>query len=74
MLSGPWISNVGLALMKTTRITEKHSLELRIDAGNALNHAGWFVGDQNLDSPNFGRITDTGFGRRVIQLSLHYRF
>ena len=74
MFSGPWISDLDLAVLKTARITEKHSIELRMEASDALNHAGWFVGDQSLDSPNFGRITDTGFGPRVIQLSLHYRF
>jgi hypothetical protein len=50
------------------------SLEVRLDATNLFNHATWFVGDQNVTSVNFGRITGTFFGARLVQLSAFFRF
>jgi len=32
------------------------------------------VGDQNVNSTNFGRITGLNFGARVVQLALKFNF
>jgi len=79
MFSGPQFFNLDLSLRKMTTIREGHSLELVVDAVNVLNHTSFFVGDQSVNSTQFGRLT-TVFtqqpfsGRRVIQLGLTYRF
>ena len=45
-----------------------------MDASNVFNHPGWFVGDQNINSTTFGKITSTLVGRRLVQFSLKYNF
>ena len=74
MFSGPWASNLDFGIQKRTRITETQSVEIRMESTNIFNHPTWFVGDQNIDSPNFGRITSNFFGRRLIQFGAYYRF
>jgi hypothetical protein len=74
MFSGPWTFNLDFAVLKTTRITERHALELRMEATNVFNHPTWFVDDQLIGSPSFGRITSTFYDRRQVQLGIHYRF
>ncbi len=72
--SGPWVFNLDMLASKRTVISEGKVLDLRLTSANALNHPTWFVGDQTITSTNFGKITSTFFGRRVIQLELHFRF
>lgn len=74
MFSGPWASNLDFGIQKNTRITEKQSVEIRMESTNIFNHPTWYVGDQNIDSTTFGRITSTFFGRRLIQFGAYYRF
>lgn len=74
MFSGPWAFNLDFGVQKNTKITERHSLEIRMESTNIFNHPTWFVGDQNIDSTTFGRITSTFFGRRLIQFGAYYRF
>ncbi|MCL6505876.1 MAG: TonB-dependent receptor, partial [Bryobacteraceae bacterium] len=74
MFSGPWAFNLDFGIQKNTRITERHSLEIRMESTNIFNHPTWFVGDQDIDSTTFGRITSTFFGRRLIQFGAYYRF
>ena len=59
---------------KVMKIKERHSLELRMDSTNIFNHPTWYVGDQTISSTNFGKITSTYYGRRLIQFALYYRF
>ncbi len=81
--SGPWAFNLDFGLQKTTRITERQSVEIRFEATNFFNHATFFVGDEgaaasaprfNINQPTFGTIAQNFYGPRVIQLGLHYRF
>ncbi|MBI4876374.1 MAG: hypothetical protein HY822_17195 [Acidobacteria bacterium] len=74
MFSGPWAFSLDLGLQKRTRIRERQSLEFRLEAANALNHPTFAIGDQNIGSTNFGRITGTLSVRRLIQCALYYRF
>ncbi len=71
---GPNEFNQDFALMKDTKIFERHTIQLRMDATNIYNHASFSVGDQNINSTTFGKITSTFFGRRLIQFSLSYKF
>ena len=73
-LDGPSIWNMDFKVSKMTHITERQSLELRLDASNVFNHQGWYISDQTLTSTSFGRITSTFFSPRRLQISLYYRF
>jgi hypothetical protein len=72
--SAPWVFGMDFAVSKTTKIAERHELVFRMDASNIFNHPTWSFGDQTVTSTQFGQITSTFFGRRVLQFSLYYRF
>ena len=74
MFAGPWGFNLDFGLLKNTKITERHSVELRMEAQNILNHPTWAFDDQSINSLNFGRILRTLNDRRLIQFGLYYRF
>lgn len=64
-LRGPHVTNFDVALAKTTAITEKVSLEFRLEYFNVFNHPEFAQpttpdGTANINSPNFGQITTTG--------------
>jgi hypothetical protein len=73
-LDGPWDTNFDFGLSKTTKITERQSIQLRMDATNFLNHPAFAVNDQTISSTTFGKITGTYNSRRAIQFALTYRF
>jgi hypothetical protein len=82
-LRGPHLTNMDLALAKTTAITERVSLELRLEFFNVLNHPEFAQptssdGASNLDSPLFGQITTTGTFRgatpRIGQIAARVTF
>lgn len=74
MFSGPAWYNMDMGIIKTTQITERQSIEFRGEAINAFNTVGWYIGDQDINSVNFGRITSTQTTARRIQFGLYYRF
>jgi hypothetical protein len=72
---GPWDTTFDFGASKTTHITEKQTLLLRMDATNFLNHPSFaLAGDQTVTSTTFGKITSTFAARRQIQFTLQYRF
>ncbi|MGH9672953.1 MAG: hypothetical protein ACRD44_07195, partial [Bryobacteraceae bacterium] len=74
MFSGPWIFDFDFGLRKKTRITERHSVDVTANAYNVLNHPAFFIGDQGIESVNFGQIRTTFTVRRQLQLGLEWRF
>jgi len=74
MFSGPWTFDIDMSVFKTVTIKEKHTLELRMDAFNALNHPTFWAGDQDINTNYFGLMSSMFFNPRVAQFSLHYRF
>jgi Carboxypeptidase regulatory-like domain/TonB-dependent Receptor Plug Domain len=83
LLRGPTLTNLDMALAKTTSITERFKLEFRAEFFNVLNHAEFAqptLGDgaANIESPTFGEITTTGTFRgatpRIGQLALRLTF
>jgi hypothetical protein len=38
------------------------------------NHPTFFVGNQNINSTTFGKVTSTFLGRRLVQFQLTYQF
>ncbi len=82
-LRGPHLTNVDVALAKTTAITEHISLEFRVEYFNALNHPEFaqptvLDGAADINNPNFGQITTTGTFRgaapRIGQLGARLTF
>lgn len=71
---GPSQTSWDFSVIKRTRIKETKNLEFRADLFNFLNHPLFFVGDQNVNSTTFGRITSLNFGARVVQLALKLNF
>jgi hypothetical protein len=74
LFSGPWTFNIDFSLLKTVKITERHNVELRMDAFNALNHPTFWAGDQNINSTTFGVVSSTLYSARIMQFGLLYRF
>ena len=72
--SGPWVYDIDGKISKVMTIREGKTLEFRMDATNILNHPTWFIGDQTISSTNFGKITSTFYGRRLVQFALYFRF
>lgn len=73
-MAGPSTWNLDFNVRKETRITERHSIELRMDATNVFNHTTWYVGNQTVTSTSFGKITSTYYGRRLVQFALYWKF
>jgi hypothetical protein len=71
---GPWTFNIDMVLKKTVKINEKQAVEVRMDAYNALNHATFWSGDQNINSTTFGVISSMFYNPRVMQFALRYKF
>lgn len=74
ILDGPSVWDFDFKVSKLMRITERQSLELRMDSTNFFNHTTWYVGDQTVTSTTFGKITSQYYGNRLIQFSLYFRF
>jgi hypothetical protein len=82
-LRGPHLTNVDAALAKTTAITERVSLEFRVEYFNVLNHPEFAQptvadGATNINGSTFGQITTTGSFRgptpRIGQLAARLTF
>lgn len=71
---GPNEFNQDISMQKEVRIYESHSLGLRVDSTNMWNHATFNVGEQNINSTTFGRLSGSFFGRRLVQFQLTYKF
>ena len=73
-LDGPSVWNLDFKVSKDIHITERHSVQFRMDSTNFLNHTTWYVGDQTVTSTTFGKITSQYYGNRLIQFALYYKF
>jgi hypothetical protein len=70
----PGVFRVDLALSKRFRFGGRYSFEFKGEAFNLTNTPSWFIGDMDINSTTFGRITDVNIGSRVIQLSGRFDF
>jgi hypothetical protein len=71
---GPSQIRIDLALSKRFRFLNRYALEFKGEAVNLTNTPSFFVGDMNINSDTFGRITGVNIGSRVIQLSARFDF
>jgi Carboxypeptidase regulatory-like domain len=75
---GPGFKDADLSIAKDFQITERHSLEFRMDALNFTNTPNFnfgqeFSGQHTAGTSNYGEIF-TSQGARQIQFALKYRF
>jgi outer membrane receptor protein involved in Fe transport len=69
---GNW--NLDAGLYKTARLTEKASLELRLELYNALNHANFYVNTSDADVSSFAAVDGYFNGNRNVQLGARLTF
>ena len=74
VLRAPMQSRLDLSLVKTTKISERVNFELGWDVFNVLNRANFASPDNELGSPDFGRIVNTIGGPRVMQFRTRLTF
>ena len=69
----PGYNSTDLSVLKNNRITERVSLQLRLDMFNAFNRTNLDVVNSNLASGNFGKSTNQ-FNPRWLQIGANIRF
>ena len=69
VVRGPGISNVDLSLLKDVPLTEPGRLQFRAECFNLANHANFGLPENDVASPNFGRILEAG-SPRLFQFGL----
>lgn len=70
---GPPYRNVDLALSKSFRIREEHSVTVRLETFNLFDTVNLNNPTGQLSSGNFGRITNAG-PPRIFQIGIRYAF
>jgi hypothetical protein len=73
---GPGMDNYDIALLKSVRLTEAKSLQFRVEAFNAFNHAQFFgpqAVDGNIDSSTFGDVVSAA-PPRLVQFGAKFFF
>ena len=75
-LRGPGFVNFDMSLSKRFLMpwSDKHTIEFRAEAYNALNHTNFSDPGANINSPTFGQITTQANSNRVMQFALRYQF
>jgi hypothetical protein len=73
-LFGPGFVNTDMSIVKQFRLMERSDLEFRAEFFNIFNHAQFYVPGTDVDSSNFGQITETVNNPRLIQFALKIRF
>ena len=74
VLRAPSQSRLDLGIVKSTKLTENVAFEFGWDVFNVLNRANFATPDYELGSPDFGRITSTVGGPRVMQFRAKLKF
>ena len=67
-------SRFDLGIVKRLKLTEDTALEFGWDVFNVFNRANFAAPDGELGSPDFGRITSTVGGPRVMQFRAKLKF
>jgi hypothetical protein len=76
LFSGPGIENYDLTLQKNLKLAESKSLQLRLEAFNAFNHAQFYGPnsvDGNISSATFGHVVSAA-PPRLLQIALKMVF
>jgi len=70
---GPGLYNIDMTLAKNFNITERHRVQVRLEAFNSTNHTNYSAPNAVWGGTTFGQITTAG-PNRVIQLGVKYSF
>jgi hypothetical protein len=73
---GPGINNFDLTIRKDVRLADARSLEFRVEAFNAFNHAQFYGPasvDGQIENPDFGAIVSAA-APRLMQLAAKFSF
>ena len=73
-LYGPRFVNTDLSAVKHFQVRESTDMEFRAEFFNLFNHPQFYLPGQDVDSSNFGQITETVNNPRLIQFALKLRF
>jgi hypothetical protein len=73
-VTGPAQQRLDVSLSKTTTLAGRRSVELRVEAYNVTNTPSFRNPVSDLGAANFGQITRTRGGPRLIQLGIKLRF
>lgn len=73
ILAGPGTASLDVALVRSVRLAEGATAELRVEAFNLANHANFDLPERTFGLPTFGRILGAGQARQV-QLGLRLSF
>ena len=71
---GPSYYNFDFSTLKRTRITETMNVEFRAEIFNALNTVNFGNPETDINSPNFGKITNIVGKPRIMQFGLRLNF
>jgi hypothetical protein len=71
---GPSALRIDAALSKRFKIYGRSTFEFKAEAFNVINHPSFFLGDRDINSATFGRLTGVAVGARVVQLSGRFEF
>ena len=72
--TGPSYFDWDLSARKDFAVTERVKLTFRTEAFNVLNHPVFLMGDQNINSQQFGQSLSTVSQARILQMSLQLKF
>ncbi|HYG81612.1 MAG TPA: TonB-dependent receptor, partial [Pyrinomonadaceae bacterium] len=70
---GPRYVTLDLALARSIKLSESKSLQLRLEAFNALNNVNLYLPNADLSLPNFGKSTQA-FDPRNLQAGIRFTF
>ena len=73
ILTGPGRSSFDFALVRSLRLSENVTADLRAEAFNLANRANFDLPERTVDLPTFGRISSAGQARQL-QLGLRLSF
>jgi len=73
ILTGPGFATFDLAVVRTLRIADKATVDVRAEAFNLSNHTNFDLPERFSDQPTFGRIQAAGASRQI-QLGLRISF
>jgi hypothetical protein len=73
-ITGPDQFSLNASLARTFRLKDRYSLDLRVDATNALNHVVFASWNTIVNSGQFGLPTPPANGMRSLQTTLRVRF
>src|SRR5260370_40861173 len=72
-LHGPGINNFDFSFQKDTKLTERLTFNMGLEAFNIFNHTQFNNPSGNVNSGNFGRITSAA-PARILQLRAKFNF